>query len=171
MLCPECQYDNISGVDECANCGSALGSFDQSLSELERSITSEPVSSMPAHLPVTVSATDSARDAIACMNSRHIGCVLVEQDGAVVGIFTERDVLNRVTSDLSALDRPVSEVMTPNPETVHEDETVAYALHAMSVHGYRHLPVANDQGQAISIISARDVLRLLSDRFASAEAN
>jgi len=171
MLCPECQYDNISGVDECANCGSALGSFDESLSELELSITSEPVSSIPTHLPVTVAATDSARDAIACMNRLRIGCVLVEQDGAIVGIFTERDVLNRVTGNLAALDRAVSEVMTPNPETIHEDDTVAYALHAMSVQGYRHLPVANDSGQAISIISARDILHLLADRFASVEAN
>src|SRR5262245_43087306 len=110
MLCPECQYDNISGVDECANCGSALGSFDPSLSELELSITSEPVSSMPMHTPVTVQAGETARDAVACMNELCIGCVLVENEGAVVGIFTERDVLNRVTGNLAALDRPVSEV-------------------------------------------------------------
>jgi CBS domain-containing protein len=171
MLCPDCQCDNIPGVDECANCGSPLGEFDAPLSELELSLTSEPVSSLPLHPPVTVDAGETTRAAIACMNTRKIGCVLVEQAGAVVGIFTERDVLNRVTINPATLDRPVAEVMTPNPETVHEDETIAYALHAMSVNGYRHLPVADDAGQAISIISARDILRLLSRRFATAEVN
>jgi len=171
MICPDCQHDNISGVDECANCGLPLGGFDAPLSELELSLTSESVSSLPVHPPITVPASGLAREAIACMNAQRIGCVLVEDEGSIVGIFTERDVLNRVTGNPGALDRPVREVMTPNPETVSEDDTIAYALHSMSMHGYRHLPVADDAGRATSIVSARDILHLLSQRFASAEAN
>jgi CBS domain-containing protein len=88
-------------------------------------------------------------------------------DGArLAGIFTERDVLNRVSPDRSALDQPVSQHMTANPMVLRINDSIAYALHAMSVNGYRHLPVVDEDGHAVSIISARDVLRLLAVRFA-----
>uniref|UniRef100_A0A7C4LN60 CBS domain-containing protein n=1 Tax=Schlesneria paludicola TaxID=360056 RepID=A0A7C4LN60_9PLAN len=164
MICPECEHDNIPGVDECANCGSPLTSDAEALSELELSITQHPISALGGKPPLTVSAEDSVRDAIARMNAARVGCVLVEEQGSIVGIFTERDVLNRVTPDLGTLDRPVREVMTRSPETVQQDDSVAYALHAMSVNGYRHLPVADERGRAVAIISARDVLRLFASR-------
>jgi len=171
MICPECEHDNIAGTDTCDNCGSPLAPLDAPLSDLELSITSHPVSIMPSKTPIAVPASDTARSAIARMNAERIGCVLVEQDGAIVGIFTERDVLNRITGNLSKLDGPVADVMTPSPEIIHQDDTVAYALHAMSVNGYRHLPVADDNGNALGMISARDILRLLAVRFADIRAN
>lgn len=167
MLCPECEYDNIPGVDECANCGAPLTSSDGLLSELERSIIESPVSVLNSKSPVTVLAHVTVRHAIKTMNAMRVGCVLVQESGEIVGIFTERDVLNRVTIDLSALDRPVREMMTPAPETVQLDDSVAYALHAMTVNGYRHLPVADDQGHAVGVISARDILRLIASQFAA----
>jgi len=163
MICLDCGHDNFAGADACENCGTAL---DASMSDLEQSIMSHPVSIMPTKTPIMVPATGSARSAIARMNAERIGCVLVERDGDIVGIFTERDVLNRITGDLSQLDGPVAAVMTPSPEVIHEEDSVAYALHAMSVSGYRHLPVVDDAGNAVGIISARDILRLLAVRFA-----
>lgn len=168
MLCPECEHDNIPGVDECANCGAPLTSSDALLSELEQSMIELPVSVLSSKSPVTVSADMSARQAIDTMNALRVGCVLVQESGAIVGIFTERDVLNRVTVDLNALDRPVRDIMTPSPETVQLDDSVAYALHAMTVNGYRHLPVADDQGHAVAVISARDVLRLIASQLTAA---
>lgn len=169
MLCPECEHDNIPGVDECANCGASLTSNDALLSELERSIIELPVSVLGSRSPVTVSVDVHARQAIDTMNALRVGCVLVQESGAIVGIFTERDVLNRITVDLSALERPVREVMTPSPETVQLDDSVAYALHAMTVNGYRHLPVADDQGNAVAVISARDMLRLIASQLMAEE--
>jgi CBS domain-containing protein len=95
-----------------------------------------------------------------------IGCLLVEDEHKVVGIFTERDVLNRVLPDRSELDRPVSEVMTAAPQTICKTDSIAYAMHEMSMGGYRHLPVADADGTAAGIISARDLVRYLANQFA-----
>jgi len=165
MNCPDCGHDNIPGADTCDKCGQPLA-FDHPGSELERAITTHPVSVLAMKTPVSVAPTDSAADAIASMVDHKIGCVLVRDQEKVVGIFTERDVLNRVSPDRAALAQPVSEFMTAAPLTLKESDSIAYALHAMSVNGYRHMPVTDDDGHAVSIISSRDVLRLLAVRFA-----
>lgn len=166
MICPSCQYDNIPGVDACEQCGQSLTHMEEPSSELERSITQHPVQVLAPKTPVTVSAHASVRTAIASLVEHRIGCLLVEDDGQVSGIFTERDVLNRVLPDRTAMDRPVATVMTPSPQTITGEDSIAYAMHEMTVGGYRHLPVANSDGVASGIISARDLVRFLSIRFA-----
>ena len=52
--------------------------------------------------------------------------------------------------------------MTPNPEFVNEDSTIAEALHLMSLGGYRHLPVMRE-GTLVGIVSIKDVLRYLKE--------
>ena len=165
MNCPDCGHDNIPGADICEKCGQPLA-FDNPGSELERAIIAHPVSVLAMKTPVSVAPGDTTAEAIECMVGHKIGCVLVRDDKGLVGIFTERDVLNRVSSDRAALAQPVSEYMTPNPLTLKESDSIAYALHAMAVNGYRHVPVIDDEGHAVSIISSRDVLRLLAVRFA-----
>ena len=65
------------------------------------------------------------------------------------------------------LDRPVADFMTPSPETITKQDSIAYALHAMDLGGYRHIPVvAEDSKLPIGIISIRDILRFLCIRFA-----
>ena len=54
--------------------------------------------------------------------------------------------------------RPLLTIMTPNPESVGADDSLAYALHKMDVGGYRHLPVI-ENGKPVGIISVRDVIR------------
>ncbi|MFO1096185.1 MAG: CBS domain-containing protein [Planctomycetaceae bacterium] len=71
--------------------------------------------------------------------------MLVTDGGNLVGIFTERDVLNRVLPAPGQLDRPLSEFMTATPETLRTADSIAFALHTMSVHGLRHLPVVDDR--------------------------
>lgn len=166
MICPSCQHDNIPGVDACEECGQALTRMEDSSSELERSITEHPIRALAPRNPVTVSSHTSVRVAVDMMVDKKIGCLLVDDGGQVAGIFTERDVLNRVLPDRSTLDQPVSNVMTPAPQTISLDDSIAYAMHEMAVGGYRHLPVADSDGSAAGIISARDLVRFLSIRFA-----
>lgn len=166
MNCPDCNYDNIPGADHCDKCGTSLTRFDLSASEMERSIIAHPVSVLAVKAPVSVAPGDSVRSAVDAMLRYRIGCVLVVDGQTLVGIFTERDVLNRVSPQPDALDRRIADFMTAAPETLKTDDSIAYALHSMSVHGLRHLPVVNSAGQAVSIISIRDLLRLLAVRFA-----
>ena len=162
MICPHCGNDNIDGLDACEECGQSLTSLQEPGSDLERSITSHPIHVLAGKRPVTVAASLSVRDAVQQMVQHRIGCLLVEDGGRIVGIFTERDVL----PDWQELDRPVSEVMTSSPETISLTDSIAYAMHAMSVGGYRHLPIAGSDGEAVGVVSARDLLRFLSIRFA-----
>ena len=100
------------------------------------------------------------------MMEKRIGCLLVLEDGHLAGVFTERDVLNRLSSDLSQQDRPISEFMTPNPETITRQDSIAFALHAMDLGGYRHIAMVDESGNPQGIISIRDIMRFLCVRFA-----
>jgi len=166
MHCPDCGYDNIPGADHCDKCGQALTRLQVHGSEMERAIASHPVSVLAMKNPVSVHPDATVRSAVEEMVRDRIGCVLVTNGTDLVGIFTERDVLNRVSPDRAALDQPVARYMTSSPMVLKTNDSIAYALHAMSVNGYRHLPVVDEAGHAVSIISARDVLRLLAVRFA-----
>lgn len=171
MTCPDCGYDNIPGADACEKCGQPLSQADLSASEVERSIMSHPVSVLAMKSPVSVAPGDSVRSAMDVMLRQKIGCVLVVDNQQLTGIFTERDVLNRISPEPGALDQPISAFMTPSPETLRTGDSIAFALHSMSVHGLRHLPVVDDAGTAVSIVSVRDLLRLLAVRFADIRAD
>jgi len=166
MICPHCAHDNIPGVDVCETCEQPLTGLEEPSSDLERAITEHVVRTLAPKKPVTVTADTTVKEAIDTMVKHHIGCLLVEDDGQITGIFSERDILNRVLPDRTALSSPVAEFMTISPATISLTDSIAYAMHAMSVGGYRHLPVAGTDGDAIGIISARDLLRYLSIRFA-----
>lgn len=166
MICPSCKHDNIPGVDACEECGQALTRLDGPDSDIEQSICRHPVRALSPKVPVTISGDTTVRTAVRTLVDHQIGCLLVEQDGKITGIFTERDVLNRVLPHPGSLCDAVSTVMTPAPQTISLDDSIAYAMHEMAVGGYRHLPVADRNGTAAGIISARDLVRFLSVRFA-----
>ena len=113
MICPSCAHDNIPGVDACEECGQPLTRLEELASDLERSITEHPVRVLAPKIPVMVQASASVQSAVDTLVENKIGCLLVEENGQVTGIFTERDVLNRVLIDRTVLDQPVSTVMTP----------------------------------------------------------
>jgi CBS domain-containing protein len=165
MICPDCGHDNIDGEDLCAACGQPLVEAPVE-TDLERSITSHSISVLCPNPPVTIDAQTPVREAVRQMVERHIGCVLVEERGELAGIFTERDVLNRVSDDLGGLDRPVAEFMTRSPETIAKHDSIAFALQAMDLGGYRHMPIVDRTGRPTGIISVRDILRFLCVRFA-----
>lgn len=106
----------------------------------------------------TAKDTDMVLDAAKRMRERKVGAILVMHDGALVGIFTERDALNRVIAEgLDPTITPLAEVMTRDPVTIASEKPFRSALHLMYENGYRHLPVVDD-GQPIGVVSARDAL-------------
>ncbi len=165
MICPDCGYDNIDGVVDCEACGQPLVDFDPSGGELERSITRHLVDVLCPKTPVSIESTCTTREAIQTLVDNKIGCLLVVQSGTLIGVFSERDVLNKISTDLNRLDQPVMDFMTSSPQTITKHETIAYALHAMDLGGYRHQPVVDETGQPTGIISIRDILRFLCIRF------
>jgi CBS domain-containing protein len=114
---------------------------------------------------VVVDAADSVVNAVNAMNQRHIGSVLVQRNGKLVGIFTERDVLTRVAFKDGNRNLRVEEVMTPTPETLESGETIAFALNKMSHGGFRHIPIVDGDSQAIGVISVRNIVDFLAELF------
>jgi CBS domain-containing protein len=129
--------------------------------ELGEGILEATIRDLDPRSAVTVRPGTTIRKAVELMLERKIGAVVVEQERRAVGVFTERDVMRRVVAAGTTLDRPVSEVMTPEPETLGLDDGIAFALNRMSVGGYRHVPIVDDEGRAAAVLSLRDVVNYI----------
>ena len=100
----------------------------------------------------------SVAKAAVLMKKSKVGAMLVVQSRRLVGIFTERDALFRVVAEgRDAESTRLADVMTPNPQTIHPDKPLGYALHLMFEGGFRHMPVV-EHGHPIGMVSARDSL-------------
>ena len=111
----------------------------------------------------SVKPSASIAEAVAEMNKHRIGSVLIMENGAVCGIFTERDVLTRVVGRLIDVQvAKVSTVMTSNPLTIKSTATVEDVMHIYSEKHCRHLPVIDD-GKLIGLLSIGDVNRWIVD--------
>ncbi|NPA85763.1 MAG: CBS domain-containing protein [Crenarchaeota archaeon] len=118
-----------------------------------RRLTVRDVMSKPV---VVIGVNNTLRDAAKKMAEEGIGSlVVVDEEGNVVGIVTERDVVDAVAKGVS-YDAPVSEVMTPDVMTVTPETSVLKALEMMRMHGVRHLPVATDD-ELVGMVSLRDL--------------
>lgn len=98
-------------------------------------------------------------DAAHLMAKREVGAVLVGDDGATMGIFTERDLMVRViAADLTPASVPVIDVMTKDLFTTHPDRTVAELRDEMRERHIRHCPVVEDD-RVLMVLSIRDLNR------------
>ena len=132
--------------------------------ELGQFILNAPIREMEPPAAVLVPETASIESVIHVMLEKGLGAVLVQREGRTVGIFTERDVLRRVVSLAVSRERPVSEVMTPDPESLGPDDGIAFALNRMVVGGFRHILIVDDKGGAPALLSQRDVVAFIVSR-------
>ncbi len=124
---------------------------------------------MQNHGPFTVGPDATVGEVLHQMATNRIGCVMIVDGGRPVGIFSERDALMKLNTEAASLsDRPISEFMTANPETLQDSAKIAFAVQRMDVGGYRHLPIVSRDDQLQGIISVRAILNYLTDRMTSA---
>ena len=119
----------------------------------------------------TVTAEHSVADAVKLLAERRIGAMPVIRDGAVAGIFSERDVIHCLAEHGSAgLDRSVGDAMTAPAITVARDEAVLGALTLMTRRRVRHLPVVEGE-KLVGLVSIGDLVKYRIDKIeADAEA-
>ena len=110
---------------------------------------------------VSAPASTTVRSAAITMSEHRIGAILVvDGEGQLTGLFTERDVLNRVVAQgLDPDSTRLTAVMTADLQTASPDKPLAHALHMMFEGGFRHVPVVED-GRPIGMVSARNALGL-----------
>lgn len=106
------------------------------------------------------------QEVAATMRDHKVGSVIVTNDHQPIGIVTDRDITTRVVADGSSPDDLVAgDVMTTDLCTASGDTGFYEAANAMSEHGVRRLPICDDDGRLIGIITADDLTELLADEF------
>lgn len=108
---------------------------------------------------VTAGKDMTVRAACRLMTEHGIGALLVVEAERIAGIFTERDALNKILS--AGLDPDATrleQVMVVNPQTIGNDKPLSYALYMMAEGGFRHVPVVDQDGRPVGMVSARDAL-------------
>ncbi len=98
-------------------------------------------------------------EAAKLMAAENVGALpVIDDQGKLIGMLSERDIVRRVVAlEKDPTSTLVEEVMTPKPITVKPDYTLADALRIMAQLRVRHLPVVDDRGNLIGIISIRDI--------------
>jgi CBS domain-containing protein len=108
---------------------------------------------------LSITSDASVAEAVTMLSKHRIGALPVINDGAVLGIFSERDVVYGLAKEgAAALERPVSEVMTTPAMTVDSDCAVLGALSLMTRRRIRHLPVVDAEG-LVGFISIGDLVK------------
>jgi CBS domain-containing protein len=109
----------------------------------------------------TVAPGDTVLHAMELMRERDIGAVMVVNGNKLVGIFTERDCLQKVSSlGLNARELLVHEVMTEKVRFVTPDMGVSQCLALMTERFFRHLPVLDEQENILGIVSIGDLVKV-----------
>lgn len=113
-----------------------------------------------------VAPQDTVFDAIKLMAEKGIGAVLVMDGGRLAGIMSERDYTRKVAlRDRSSKTTRVEEIMTPEVICVRQQQSVDDCMQLMTEHRIRHLPVTDDEGRVLGVVSIGDVLKsLLTDK-------
>jgi CBS domain-containing protein len=143
------------------------------LREIRGALLDDTIAILSPAAPVCLHETATVHEAVQAMLShRQAGVLAVDAQGRLRGIFTERDVLTRIVGKgLDARATPLKAVMTPNPEALTASHRVAYAVHCMSVAGYRTVPLVDEEGRPVGVVTVSDVIRWLAHLFPEAVLN
>lgn len=164
MTCPSCGHDNIEGTDRCEECMTSLRNVEvlqPGREDMARSVMEDDISQLDQEF-LSVAPETPALEVIRKMKAAGLGCALVLEDGHITGIFTERDLLNRLTGKSAIPDSTaVRELMSVNPEVLSETDSVAIAVNKMSMGRYRHIPIRKADG-SYSVTSIKHVLKYIA---------
>lgn len=118
-----------------------------------------------------LAADDTVARVFDAMSRESHDCVLVLDRGALIGVFTSRDFLNRMATERrDPRQVRLGDVMTPAPRTLRPRDGVGYAINWMAIEGFRNVPIVDDDGRVLGVLTAWDVLRHLEEVFEAIEA-
>lgn len=132
---------------------------------LEQELQAEKV----AHLDLSgfcqIASGTSVRETLDQMRQAGYNVALVVDGNKLIGVFTDRDVLRKVATEPDTWDRPIDEVMTPDPITVLPDSSAADALWLMGDKHFRNLPVVGQDGLIMGNMTYRAIVGYLAARY------
>jgi MHS family proline/betaine transporter-like MFS transporter len=110
--------------------------------------------------PITISGEATIHDVVKIMAEQNIGFLVVVENGRMVGVLSERDVV-RSLAERGNLSVKVSDICKRDIITLQEDATLEEAAEKMGKHGTRHVVVVNKSGEVIGVVSVRDLIQEL----------
>ena len=120
---------------------------------------------------LSVSPDTPIQQTLERMRTAGTGCALVCDGRRLLGIFTERDLVRRVLAPGFDQGRQIQDVMTPRPATAKLSDSVGWTLRTMCQGHYRHLPVVDDAGGVLGVVSTKSLVRYLVEYVPSAVYN
>lgn len=139
--------------------------------DLARNLKVDSVSRLDPAPPRCIRPEQTVAEAIQQMREASVGCLLVCEGDRLVGILTERDLLRRVFAAGKPLTTTVAACMTPAPVVVRRKETIGAAARRMEEGGYRHLPVIDEAGRPVGLLSVKRIVHYLVEHYPSTVYN
>lgn len=120
----------------------------------------DSIGSIGLKTPIVVKPETTLAECVKVLQQYRIGSLLVvDDDGKLIGIFTERDCILKVMGKVQSLqDALVKDYMTPRPVREQAEASIAFALNLMSHGGFRHVPIVDQDDVPIGIVSVKDVV-------------
>lgn len=135
------------------------------LDVLEEALAEETVAALQTRPYAEISPEKTVYGALQALAGLKVASLLVVERGKLVGVFTERDALERVAARYHEVrSLPVREVMTTHPVVVYETDPVGAALSAIAVAGHRHVPVLDVKDRVVGVVSPRRLIAFLHAR-------
>ena len=126
----------------------------------------DPLSSLTQEKFIILNEQATLREVIDNLQRFHIGCVLLENNNKISGIFTERDIVQNIVGNRHNLEEAhIVEFMTKSPDTLHSDDPIAFALNKMITGGYRHIPIVDANNKPTGVIAMQDIINHLGNYF------
>ena len=126
----------------------------------------DPLSVLTQEKFIVLNEQITLREAINNIQRYHVGCILLENNNKITGIFTERDIIKHIVGNRHNLEKEcISDYMTKSPDVLHFQDPIAFALNKMISGGYRHIPIVDNKDKPIGLISMQDIINHLGDYF------
>jgi CBS domain-containing protein len=133
--------------------------------ELARNLKVDSVSRLRPTPALCLRPEQPVLEAVSQMKQHSVGCVLICRGDELLGIFTERDLMQRVLGPGLPLTVSLGTCMTPAPVVVRPKDSVAVAVRHMEEGGYRHLPVVDEAGGPLGVLSVKRIVHYLAEHF------
>lgn len=126
-------------------------------SQFDIPITELKISEIP-----TLLGESTIQDAVSIMQKSHIGSICYLRDGCAAGMVSERDLVRKIDlNDRDWLSKPCKEIMTPGPFTLSVDAMISDAIKLMAKRSFRNIPLVNDSGEYVGLLTIKDILDFL----------
>jgi CBS domain-containing protein len=112
---------------------------------------------------LAVDSVTTLGETIRVMQAAKLGAVLVTENRRLAGIFTERDLISKVTWAEDEESKPIREFMNPEPATLHPGASVFEAIQLMDRHGHRNIPLVDEEGGLVGSLPVSTLIDFLAE--------